>query len=287
MVTVRTAPPWPGAAGASGSEPSIPAAADRVRHGAVPDPHQLDEQRQPDARIRARRPGRCGDARQAEVGVLPTPNVCGQERPGSRLPSAWRRRSRPSPRRCESAVTTRRRSRTSSTAWSSACSPTTSACCRTTCSRGCCGMRFLPRRGSASGCARSRAARTSAAGAPTRHGDGRGHPPTISRRPTSRRSGISDTVSRRAPPGGCAGGDGRSAVPSLARGRRRGRAGRRPRRHRHARPRVRDGSARPLRRPRSPTLVALGLAAAAAAVLEASSRSGTAGTGTRCRDAQP
>ena len=47
-----------------------PAAADRVRHGAVPDPHQLDEQRQPDARVRARRSGRCGDTRQAEVGVL-------------------------------------------------------------------------------------------------------------------------------------------------------------------------------------------------------------------------
>ena len=27
---------------------------DRLRHGAVPDPHQLDEQRQPDARVRAR-----------------------------------------------------------------------------------------------------------------------------------------------------------------------------------------------------------------------------------------
>ena len=53
-------------------------------------------------------------------------------------------------RRCESAVTIRRPSPTSSTAWSFACSPTTSACCPTTCSRGCCGMRFLPRRGSAS-----------------------------------------------------------------------------------------------------------------------------------------
>ena len=47
-----------------------PAAADRVRHGAVPDPHQLDEQRQPDARVRARRLGRRVDARPAEVGVF-------------------------------------------------------------------------------------------------------------------------------------------------------------------------------------------------------------------------
>ena len=31
---------------------------------------QLDEQRQPDARVRARRPGRRGDARPAQVGVL-------------------------------------------------------------------------------------------------------------------------------------------------------------------------------------------------------------------------
>ena len=53
-----------------------PAAADRVRHGAVPDPHQLDEQRQPDARVRARRSGRCGDPRQAEMGVLrPRPSA--------------------------------------------------------------------------------------------------------------------------------------------------------------------------------------------------------------------
>ena len=67
-----------------------------------------------------------------------------------------------------------------------------------------------------------------AAGVPTRHGDGAGDH-RLSRRPTSRRP------SRRGTPGGCAGGDGRSAV-SPARGRRRGRAGRRPRRHRHARP---------------------------------------------------
>ena len=53
-------------------------------------------------------------------------------------------------RRCASAVTNRRRSRTSSTGSSSACSPTTSACFRTTCSRGCCGMRSLLRSGSSS-----------------------------------------------------------------------------------------------------------------------------------------
>ena len=35
----------------------------------------------------------------------------------------------------------RARWRTSSTGWSSACSPTTWGCCRTTCSRGCCGRR--------------------------------------------------------------------------------------------------------------------------------------------------
>ena len=48
-----------------------PAAADRLRHGAVSDPHQLDEQRQPDARVRAGRLGRRVDARPAEVGGSP------------------------------------------------------------------------------------------------------------------------------------------------------------------------------------------------------------------------
>ena len=41
-----------------------------VRHGAVPDPHELDEQRQPDPRVRAGGLGRRVAARPAEVGVL-------------------------------------------------------------------------------------------------------------------------------------------------------------------------------------------------------------------------
>ena len=125
-----------------------PAAADRVRHGAVPDPHQLDEQRQPDIRVRARRSGRRVDARPAEVGVLGSRSAAARERPGSRSPSAWRLRSRRWPRHCASAGTIRRRLRTSSTGSSSACSPTTSVCFRTTCSRGCCAMRGLLRSGS-------------------------------------------------------------------------------------------------------------------------------------------
>ena len=54
------------------------AAADRVRHGAVPAPYQLDEQRQPAARVRAGRPGRRVDARPADVGVLRIPIGCGR-----------------------------------------------------------------------------------------------------------------------------------------------------------------------------------------------------------------
>ena len=46
------------------------AAADRLRHAAVPYPHQLDEQRQQDLRVRPGRPGRRGGAGQAQVGVL-------------------------------------------------------------------------------------------------------------------------------------------------------------------------------------------------------------------------
>ena len=47
-----------------------PAAADRLRHVAVPHPHQLDEQRQQDLRVRPGRPRRRGGTRQAQVGVL-------------------------------------------------------------------------------------------------------------------------------------------------------------------------------------------------------------------------
>ena len=61
-----------------------PAAADRLRHGAVSDPHQLDEQRQPDARVRAGRLGRRVDARPAEVGVLRIQIGCGFRRAGRR-----------------------------------------------------------------------------------------------------------------------------------------------------------------------------------------------------------
>ena len=47
-----------------------PAAADRLRHAAVPHPHQLDEQRQQDLRIRPGRPDGRNDARSTQVGVL-------------------------------------------------------------------------------------------------------------------------------------------------------------------------------------------------------------------------
>ena len=45
-----------------------PAAPDRLRHGAVPHPHQLDQQRERDARVRAGRPRRRRHSRQAEMG---------------------------------------------------------------------------------------------------------------------------------------------------------------------------------------------------------------------------
>ena len=54
-----------------------PAVADRLRHGAVPHPHQLDEQRQPDAQVRAGRLGRRGDARPAGSGRSRIPIGCG------------------------------------------------------------------------------------------------------------------------------------------------------------------------------------------------------------------
>ena len=114
-----------------------PASLDRLRHGAVPDPHQLDEQRQPDARVRARRPGRRGDPRPAQVAAVESRSAAAGGDP------AVAHRARGVLIRsggagvCAGAVTTRRRSRTSSTGSSSACLPTTSACCRTTCSRGC------------------------------------------------------------------------------------------------------------------------------------------------------
>ena len=90
-----------------------PAAVDRFRHGAVPDPHELDEQRQHDARVRAPGPGRRGDARPAEVGVLGPRPAAALGRRGGRSRSARRRRSRRWRRRCGSAGTTRRRWRTS------------------------------------------------------------------------------------------------------------------------------------------------------------------------------
>ena len=45
-----------------------PAVADRLRHGAVPHPHQLDQQREHDARVHARRSGGRGEPRPAQMG---------------------------------------------------------------------------------------------------------------------------------------------------------------------------------------------------------------------------
>ena len=47
-----------------------PTAADRLRHDAVPDPHELDEHRQPDTRVQARGSRRGEDAGPAQMGVL-------------------------------------------------------------------------------------------------------------------------------------------------------------------------------------------------------------------------
>ena len=51
-----------------------PAVADRLRHGAVPDPHQRDEQRRPEARVRAGRPAAAAtcDGRLMEGEIGPT-----------------------------------------------------------------------------------------------------------------------------------------------------------------------------------------------------------------------
>ena len=80
--------------------------------------------------------------------LRPRPSVLSGARPCGRLAALGPRAPRPGPE--DPWGEPRARAGGSSTAWSSACSPTTSACCPTTCSRGCCGMRFLPRRGSAS-----------------------------------------------------------------------------------------------------------------------------------------
>ena len=61
-----------------------PAAADRLGHGAVPNPHQLDEQRERDPRVRARGPCRCGQPRQAEVGDVGPGVGCAPARAGRR-----------------------------------------------------------------------------------------------------------------------------------------------------------------------------------------------------------
>ena len=71
-----------------------PTAADRLRHGAVPHPHQLDQQRERDARIHARRSRRRCDPRQAQVGDVWSRNGCGPARRGRRWQSARRRPSR-------------------------------------------------------------------------------------------------------------------------------------------------------------------------------------------------
>ena len=102
-----------------------PAAADRLRHAAVPNPHQLDEQRQPDSRLPPRRPRRRGDARPAQVGVLESRAAA-----AGRDPAVAHRARRGVLRDGRTGATgaratIRTRSRTSSTGWSSACSPTT------------------------------------------------------------------------------------------------------------------------------------------------------------------
>ena len=70
-----------------------------------------------------------------------TPIGCGPARPANRSPNGQRRPSPRSHRRCGTAAMRRRPWRTSSTGSSSACSPTTSACCPNTCSHACCGRR--------------------------------------------------------------------------------------------------------------------------------------------------
>ena len=45
-----------------------PTVADRLRHGAVPHPHQLDQQRQPNPRVRVGRARGCGHPRQTQMG---------------------------------------------------------------------------------------------------------------------------------------------------------------------------------------------------------------------------
>ena len=61
-----------------------PAAADRLGHGAVPHPHQLDEQRERDPRVHARRSRRRRDSRQAQVGDVGAGAAASRARRGRR-----------------------------------------------------------------------------------------------------------------------------------------------------------------------------------------------------------
>ena len=89
-----------------------------------------------------------GTRERLEGGRSPIPSGCGRARHGNRSRSVLRLPSRRSPKRCGSGATTRTGSRTSSAGWSSACSPTTLACCPLTCSRGCWSRRGAGRRSS-------------------------------------------------------------------------------------------------------------------------------------------
>ena len=101
-----------------------PAAPHRLRHGAVPNPHELDKQHQRHPRVRARRSHRRARPRQTQVGDFRPRAAPTRREP----PSAHGTRSgdvRGSGAGAATRGTKRRQSRTSSTDWSSACSPKT------------------------------------------------------------------------------------------------------------------------------------------------------------------
>ena len=84
-----------------------PAAADCLRHAAVPHPHQLDQQRQPRPRVRTGRSRRRGRARQAQMGTFGSGAPAARRNAAGAHRSAPQRPSRRSRRDCGSAATTR------------------------------------------------------------------------------------------------------------------------------------------------------------------------------------
>ena len=117
-------------------------------------PHQLDQHGLRRSRVRPRRTcATPATAQKLEMGIRRAGAAAARHDPPATSPR-WRREkfAALAQRPARQAGTSRRPWRISSTAWSSACSPRTSGCCRTRCSRAC-SRRRSARRPSSSRCA--------------------------------------------------------------------------------------------------------------------------------------